>query len=151
MSPFVYLIPLLPLSGFLFNFAVGVRLMRRRLGLPGPGLGTGPRRAATGTSRRSRRRRPPGHDARPRRRPRAGGHGEPHVEPPAIIGLVACGTVLLSFLISVYAVFAAHHAPEHTLVETLWTWIPGGAAETAAGAACRSPSTGPTRSTRSRP
>src|SRR5687768_13471483 len=33
------------------------------------------------------------------------------------------------------AVVRAHAAPDHTLVETLWHWIPGGAAETARGTA----------------
>ena len=26
----------------------------------------------------------------------------------------------------------AHGAPDHTIVETLWTWLPGGVAQTAA-------------------
>jgi NADH-quinone oxidoreductase subunit L len=64
------------------------------------------------------------------RRPEAegGGHG---AAPSPVIGLVACGTVLGSFLVAVWAVVVAHHSPDHTLAETLWTWIPGGAAETA--------------------
>ncbi len=94
--PFLFLIPLLPLLGFLFNFTVGVRVPGRR---------------ARGRPRR-------GHHA---------AHG-----PNPLIGLVACGAVLLSFLVAVYAVLQAQPAPDHTLVETLWTWIPGGAAETAA-------------------
>ena len=135
MTRFLFLIPLLPLLGFLLNFMFGVRVMRRRLGLPGPGLGrwTGDHAAAHGA---------PGHDAHAAdAHVHAGpsahgtGHSEPHAAPPALIGIVACGTVLLSFLLSVYAVWLAHHAPDHTLVETLWTWLPGGAAETAAGAA----------------
>jgi NADH-quinone oxidoreductase subunit L len=56
-----------------------------------------------------------------------GGHGH--------IGLVACGSVALSFLVSVWAVIQAHGAADHSIVETLWQWIPGGAAETASGAA----------------
>jgi NADH-quinone oxidoreductase subunit L len=43
--------------------------------------------------------------------------------------------VLLSFMTSVYAVVRAHAAPEHILVERLWTWVPGGAAQTAGGVA----------------
>jgi NADH-quinone oxidoreductase subunit L len=43
--------------------------------------------------------------------------------------------VLLSFITAVYSVIQAHGAPGHTLVETLWTWIPGGAAEIATGVA----------------
>jgi NADH-quinone oxidoreductase subunit L len=52
-----------------------------------------------------------------------------------VIGLVACGTVALSFLVSLYAAVRAHGAPDHTLVETLWTWLPGGAAATGSGPA----------------
>jgi NADH-quinone oxidoreductase subunit L len=48
---------------------------------------------------------------------------------------VACGAVLLSFGVAVYAVLQAHAAQGHTLVETLWSWIPGGAAELASGVA----------------
>src|SRR6185503_9951468 len=55
-----------------------------------------------------------------------GGHGVSHAAPPAIIGIVACGTVLLSFLTAVFAILQARHAEEHTLVETLWSWIPAG-------------------------
>ena len=97
---FVFLIPLFPLLGFLFNFLVGVRALRRA--------------------------RDEGH-----------GHGHHahgvHVPPPAYIGFVAAGAVLGSFVITLIAVLAAHGAPEHTLVETLWTWIPGGPAQGAHG------------------
>src|SRR6187551_2219670 len=101
MTRFLFLIPLLPLVGFVLNFLVGVRVMRRRLGLSGPGLGAWPGAAGE-------------HDA------------AAHAPPPAFIGIIACGTVLLSFLVSLYAVVQAHHAPGHTLVETLWTWVAGG-------------------------
>jgi NADH-quinone oxidoreductase subunit L len=101
MSRYIYLIPLLPFLGFLFNFTVGVRFLTRRSAGHGHG------------------------DA----------HGEGHHRPSSIVGLVACGTVFLSFLVSVYAVIQAHGAPEHTVVETLWTWIPGGVIPTAQGAA----------------
>jgi NADH-quinone oxidoreductase subunit L len=94
MQSSLFLIPLFPLLGFLFNLTIGVRVLGRRAG--------------------------PGEDAH------GGGHG-----PSPIIGLVACGTVLASFLVSVWAVVEAHQAPGHTLAQTLWTWIPGGAAETA--------------------
>ena len=57
-----------------------------------------------------------------------------HASPSPIVGLVACATVALSFLVSVLAVVRAHGAPGHTLVDSLWQWIPGGAAETARGA-----------------
>ncbi len=94
MSPFLGLIPLFPLLGFLFNFTVGVRLLTRR--------GAG----------------------------HAEGRGDAHPTPSPIVGLVACGSVLASFLVAVAAVWKAHALPDHTLVETLWTWLPGGAAET---------------------
>src|SRR5687768_6423317 len=104
MNRFLYLIPLFPLLGFLFNFTVGVRLLGRA-GAHGGGQGHG--------------------------------HGDAHGShgPSPLIGWVACGAVLLSFLVSAYAVVRAHGAPDHLLVETLWTWIPGGAAELASGAA----------------
>ncbi len=87
MSPFVALIPLFPLLGFLFNLTVGVRVLTKRHA-----------------------------------------HGEEaHHGPSPIVGLVACGSVLLSFLVSVAAVLEARALPEGTLVETLWTWLPGGA------------------------
>src|SRR5688572_18495979 len=122
MSRFLYLIPLLPLVGFVLNFAFGVRLMRRRLGLPGPGLGRWPAPGAhahgagdhgAGTA--------PEHDVHAsdahvhddHGHGHGGGHAPAHAHPPAIVGIIACGTVLLSFLLSVYAVFAAHHAPGH--------------------------------------
>jgi len=95
MSRFIFLIPLLPLAGFLFNFCYSVR--RYGGGHAGHGEGHGDH-----------------------------GHG-----PPALVGIVACGAVALSFLVAVYAVLQAAQAPEHTLIETLWTWVPGGAAQTA--------------------
>src|SRR5258708_20545154 len=91
---FIYLIPLLPLLGFLFN------LIRGRRPVGGKTHGESP------------------------------GHG--HAAPSPIIGLVACGTVALAFLVSLYAVFQARGAPEHTIVETLWEWIPAAAATGAA-------------------
>ncbi len=103
MSKFVYLIPLLPLLGFLFNFTVGVRLLTLRQSAHAGGL--------------------------------PGGHHGAATPPHPLIGLVACGTVALSFLVSLYAVIQAHGAPDHTVVETLWAWIPGGPAELATGAA----------------
>ena len=103
MSKFVYLIPLLPLLGFLFNFTVGVRLLTLRQAGHAGGL--------------------------------PGGHHGAATPPHPLISLVACGTVALSFLVSLYAVIQAHAAPDHTLVETLWAWIPGGPAELATGAA----------------
>jgi NADH-quinone oxidoreductase subunit L len=99
---FVFLIPLFPLLGFLFNFTFGVRALRRA-----------------------------------RDEGRGHGHHEHgvHVPPPAWVGFIAAGTVLLSFVVSLLAVVASRSAPDHTLVETLWTWIPGGAAPTALGVA----------------
>jgi NADH-quinone oxidoreductase subunit L len=93
MQSSLFLIPLFPLLGFLFNLTVGVRVLGRRGGA--------------------------GEEAH------GGAHG-----PSPIIGLVAAGTVLLSFLASAWAVVEAHRAPGHTLAQKLWTWIPGGAAET---------------------
>jgi NADH-quinone oxidoreductase subunit L len=98
MRPHLFLIPLFPLLGFLFNLTVGVRV----LGHPAGGHGQ---------------------DAQ-------GGHGGQR-PPSPIIGLVACGSVFLAFLVAAWAVVEAHGAPDHTIVETLWTWLPGGAAETA--------------------
>ncbi len=94
MSQYLYLIPLLPLLGFLFNFLVGVRFLSP---------------AASH------------HD---------GGHGESHAAPSPIVSLVACGSVALSFLVAAGAVLAAHRSPSGTIVQTLWTWLSSGAAET---------------------
>jgi NADH-quinone oxidoreductase subunit L len=91
MGQYLYLIPLFPLLGFLFNFTVGVRILSRR---------------------------------------GEGSHGEHH-GPPPIVGLAACGAVALSLIASLAAVVAAHGSATHTLVQTLWVWLPGGAAETA--------------------
>jgi NADH-quinone oxidoreductase subunit L len=93
MQSSLFLIPLFPLLGFLFNLTIGVRVLS----------------------------------------PRSGGHGggEHDAHPSTTVGLVACGTVLASFVVAVLAVVAAHNAPDQALVQTLWTWIPGGAAETA--------------------
>ena len=98
MRPYLFLIPLLPLLGFLFNFTVGVRVLNRKAGGHG-------------------------HDDH-------GGHGAHHAPSP-LIGIVAAGTVFLSFLLAIGVVLEAHGAPEHAIVQTLWTWLPGGAAETA--------------------
>jgi NADH-quinone oxidoreductase subunit L len=99
MGKYIYLIPLFPLLGFLFNLTLGVRVLTRRSGADG------------------------GHGA---------GHAEAHHGPSPVIGLVACGSVLLSFLVAVYAALQAHAAPDHTIVEVLWTWLPGGMTETLA-------------------
>jgi len=98
MRPFLFLIPLCPLLGFLFNFTIGVRVLGRRGGEPG-------------------------HDDH--------GHGGAHPAPSPLIGLVAAGSVLLSFLVAAWAVLQVAATPERAIVETLWTWLPGGAAETA--------------------
>jgi NADH-quinone oxidoreductase subunit L len=69
---------------------------------------------------------------------RGGGHGHGeggHAAPSPVVGIVACASVALSFLVSVMAVVRSQASPGHTLVETLWQWIPGGAAETAGGSA----------------
>jgi NADH-quinone oxidoreductase subunit L len=98
MKQFLFLIPLFPLIGFLFNLVVGVRLLS-------------PRRHAV-----------PGHE------PGSAG-------PSPWIGLVACGTVALSFLVSVIAVVVAHAQPGGWIYERLFTWIPGGAVRLDSGAA----------------
>jgi NADH-quinone oxidoreductase subunit L len=104
MTRFLYLIPLFPLLGFLFNFTVGVRV----LGRSGQG-----------------------HDGH------GGGHSGGHHghAPSPVIGIVACLAVALSFFVALYAVVRAAGAPGGVLVETLWAWIPGGAAELTSGAA----------------
>ena len=95
MRPFLLLIPLLPLLGFIFNITLGRRLSAR---------------AAS--------------DETP--------HGHTAAAPHPLIGVVAAGSVLLSFLVAARAVLLAHAAKDHAIVETLYTWLPGGLAETAA-------------------
>ncbi|HET8645872.1 MAG TPA: NADH-quinone oxidoreductase subunit L, partial [Vicinamibacteria bacterium] len=124
MSRFIYLIPLFPLLGFLFNFTVGVRVLTRRRRVAGP------EDAGHGHGHGDAHGHAAAHDDN-----HGHGHGEAHRNPNPLIGWVACGAVLLSFVTAVYAVLQAHAAPGHTLVETLWTWIPGGAAELASGTA----------------
>src|SRR5262245_55376200 len=62
------------------------------------------------------------------------GHGDSghdaHHAPSPLIGIVACGAVFLSFTVALYAVIQANAAPDHTIVQVLWTWLPGGMAET---------------------
>jgi NADH-quinone oxidoreductase subunit L len=94
MRPYLFLIPLFPLLGFLFNLTIGVRVLGRRKA----------------------------HDSHD--------HG-PGAHPSPVVGLVAAGAVFLSFLVAVWAVLQAQGLPDHSIVETLWTWLPGGAAETA--------------------
>src|SRR5262245_18100818 len=94
MRPFLLLIPLLPLLGFIFNFTIGMRL--------------GPRAAAS-----------------------EGHHAPGAAAPHPLVGLVAAGSVLLSFLVAVRAVLLAHAAKDGAIVETLYAWLPGGLAETA--------------------
>jgi NADH-quinone oxidoreductase subunit L len=102
MDQYIFLIPLLPLLGFVFNLVVGVRFLT-----PWP---------------------PGGHHEA-----HGSGDGEAHHRPNPLIGLVACGTVFLSLLLSVWAALASRHAPDGTLVQTLWTWLPGGPVETLVG------------------
>ena len=98
MRPFLFLIPLLPLLGFLFNFTIGVRVLGRKAGGHGHddhgGTGrTTPRARSSASSRRAR--------SSSRSSSRSGRSSRPT------------------------------GAPDHAIVETLWTWLPGGAAETA--------------------
>ena len=103
MDRVLFLIPLFPLLGFLFNFIVGVRVLTKH-----------------------------GHDGHEDGHGHGGGHHAPH---SPLIGLVACGAVLLSFLTAVGAVLAAKATPDKLIVQTLWTWIPGGLAQTTTGTA----------------
>ncbi len=117
MRPFLYLILLLPLLGFLFNFTLGVRFLGRQVSRDSHG------------------------DAQAARRP------------SPLIGLVAAGSAFLSFPVAAYGVVQAQQVPGHAIHETLFTWLPGGAAETAVGRAAVAtpcPWSGPTCSTRSR-
>jgi NADH-quinone oxidoreductase subunit L len=126
MEQYLFLIPLFPLLGFLFNFTVGVRVLGPKRG-QGHGAHSGHDAHAGGAD---------AHGAHAGARGAAAGshdaHGAGHASP--LIGLVACGAVALSFLVSLLAVLEARHAPERTLVQTLWAWLPGGAVETAGGA-----------------
>jgi NADH-quinone oxidoreductase subunit L len=54
-------------------------------------------------------------------------------KPSPVVSLVACGSVLLSFLVSVVKILEAQALPDKTLLETLFTWIPGGAVQTSTG------------------
>jgi NADH-quinone oxidoreductase subunit L len=94
MRPFLLLIPLLPLLGFIFNITLGRRLSPRAASDQSP-------------------------------------HGHGTADPHPLIGAVAAGSVLLSFLVAARAVLLAHAAKDHAIVETLYTWLPGGLAETA--------------------
>jgi NADH-quinone oxidoreductase subunit L len=94
MSRLLYLIPLFPLLGFLFNLTVGVRFLSEK-----------------------------------------GSHrGEHPPRPSPVVGFVAVVAVALSFLAAVLAVIEAHAAADGTLVQVVWTWIPGGLTETVGGA-----------------
>ena len=98
MRPYLFLIPLFPLLGFLFNFTIGVRVLGRKAGGHG-------------------------HDDH--------GHGA-HRAPSPLIGLVAGGHGLpLLPRGRLGGRRRPTRAPDHAIVETLWTWLPGGAAETA--------------------
>jgi NADH-quinone oxidoreductase subunit L len=126
MSNYIYLIPLFPLLGFLFNFIVGVRVLTprpKRATGGGHGHGHGAHDDAHA------------HTPAPADVPDDHAHGAhgAHHSPSPIIGWVACGAVALSFLVSVAAVWNAHALPDQTAVEILWRWMPGGEAPTAAG------------------
>jgi len=123
---YIFLIPLFPLLGFLFNFIVGVRFLTPR-----------PKRAAAPGGHGHGHGHDDAHSHAPSPDPHAppeddhapgGGH---HAAPPSpIVGLVACLSVALSFLVSVYAVLQSRAAEHFTIVEKLWTWIPAGKAQT---------------------
>jgi NADH-quinone oxidoreductase subunit L len=139
MSQYIFLIPLFPLLGFLFNFIVGVRVLTprpKRKTAPAGGHGHDDAHSHTPA---------PGHapedavDVAPKPHSTAhadddhGGHGHAvaHHAPSPVVGIVACLMVALSFAFAVLVVAQAHGAPEHTLTQKLWDWIPGGVAETA--------------------
>jgi hypothetical protein len=114
MRPFLLLIPLLPLLGFIFNITVGRRLSTRAASDESP-------------------------------------HGHATAAPHPLIGIVAAGSVLLSFLVAARAVLLAHAAKDHAIVETLYTWLRAASPRRRCArrpARCRSASSGPTCSTR---
>jgi len=141
MKSYIFLIPLFPLLGFLFNFIVGVRVLTPR-----------PKRAKPPAGGHGH---PPGthdhaHTPEPTHAPEdhdhahaahstahdddhGHGHDAAHHAPSPIIGLVACVSVALSFLVAVYSVWQARAASladdGAAIVETLWHWIPAGTAQ----------------------
>ena len=114
MRPYLFLIPLFPLLGFLFNFTVGVRVLGRKAGGHG-------------------------HDDH-------AGHGA-HAPSP-LIGLVAAGAVLLSFLVAVRAVLDGPRRPRAHGRRDAVDVAPGGRRRDGRPRCRRaplpSPSTGPT-------
>jgi NADH-quinone oxidoreductase subunit L len=140
MSHYIFLIPLFPLLGFLFNFIVGVRVLtprpKRKPAPPGGhGHGHGDAHAHAHTPEPSAAPEPADDHAHKAHSTAhdddAHGHGAAHHPPSPIVGIVACLMVALSFLVAVLVVVNAQSAPEHMLTQKLWEWIPGGAAETA--------------------
>ena len=140
MSEYIFLIPLFPLIGFLFNFVVGVRYLTPRPKRPsggGHGHGHGdahahahtPEPAHAPESDHDHKPASPAHDD-----DHGHGHAAAHHPPSPIVGLVACLSVALSFVTAVLAVIASRGAEHQTLLQKLWTWIPGGTAQGPAGA-----------------
>jgi NADH-quinone oxidoreductase subunit L len=127
MSQYIFLIPLFPLLGFLFNFIVGVRVLTPRPKREAPpggehghdahGHAHTPEPAHAAEDEHAHQPHSTGHDAHGT----APGHAGP---PPPIIGILACLTVALSFIVSVLVVVNAQSAPEHMLTQKLWEWIP---------------------------
>src|SRR5947209_3102552 len=147
MSHYIFLIPLFPLLGFLFNFIVGVRVLTPRpQRKPAPAGGHGhdahahvhtpePAHEPEAADDHAHKVQSPAHPD--------DDHGA-HPAPSPIVGIVACLMVALSFVFAVLVVYSAHSGVKHDMVATaaqepgahvltqkLWDWIPGGAAETA--------------------
>jgi NADH-quinone oxidoreductase subunit L len=142
---YIFLIPLFPLLGFLFNFIVGVRFLTprpKRAAAPGGhghgGHGHGDAHAHAHTPEPADAPEKSADHAHAAHSSGHGddhghGHGAHHAPPSPIVGIVACLSVALSFLVSVYAVLQSRGAEHFTIIEKLWTWIPGGTAQTAEG------------------
>src|SRR5690349_3253403 len=111
MSHYIFLIPLFPLLGFLFNFIVGVRVLTprpKRTLPPGGGHGHGadahahahtpePAAAPEATVDHAHQPHSPAHAADD-----SHGQGAAHHGPPSpIVGIVACLMVALSFVFAV--------------------------------------------------
>src|SRR5690242_8519048 len=130
MSQYIFLIPLFPLLGFLFNFIVGVRVLtpRPKRALP-PDGGHGHGHDDHG-----------GHDAHAHahtpetthaaedehaHKPHAAahdthGHDVGHAGPPSpIIGIVACLSVAASFIVALLVVLHAQSMEGHAVAQKL--------------------------------
>jgi NADH-quinone oxidoreductase subunit L len=146
MSQYIFLIPLFPLLGFLFNFIVGVRVLtpRPKRAVPPGGHGHDDDGHGHGDAAHAHPHTPePTHAAEDEHAHQphsaahdAHGHDVGHAGPPSpIIGLVACLSVAASFIVAVLVVLHAQSMEGHAVAQKLWDWIPGGAAQTVDGKA----------------